>query len=247
MPHRKKRKRKQGGGRPPALLTNQPTTHEDPREVSVSKPLDPPSPKSLPAPPLKISPALVGILKRDFRFWLPFTVSIAAVLFTGWNSLLTRQNMQVSQRAWVGVNSIKTAHPAEVGKPLTFVIEMLDTGPSPALDTEMTRAIVVDEKSLDQIDLEADFRANTSSEGPPVRSVLFPNHPVTFAVGTRGPVNEDFLNGLETGRYHLFVMLTANYKDIFGCRHHTDYCEAFDPHGPNGPALTVCSKHVFVS
>jgi hypothetical protein len=145
---------------------------------------------------------------------------------------LTRKQLRIDQRAWVGVHSIKGE--LEIGQTYVIVIELKNTGKTPAKNLkviETSRSLARDERirfTYDPDDTEPTAALLMPTGVQRIRKIVLEGREVTPAVA----------HSIATGEYKYVVYGTLTYSDVFGEKHWLRYYSWLAPDGggyPIGP------------
>ena len=134
---------------------------------------------------------------------------------------IAKKQLHSDQRAWVTVNKANITHNIVAGSQVGFVIEITNTGKTPALDVSTAVNIHMRPQITQEI-LDGIVITNQ----PHSRAVIGPGGSVTInqEVGICTPKQfEEFQSG-----FVLFVYGSVFYEDIFKQKHITTFCLCTD-------------------
>jgi hypothetical protein len=124
-------------------------------------------------------------------------------------------------RAWLTVKTVSLQQDFSVGKPLSVVLTVTNTGLTPARDVVIT-GDVVSRKSVDFVD----FDTNRLSAVPPSMMVIAPGTTVTVPIVSEGPPipSQQHIDAFLSGTYTIFARGFILYTDVHDKRRRTIYC-----------------------
>ncbi len=143
--------------------------------------------------------------------------------------------MQVDQRAWLKMTTAPNQPGGEnvtitvtSGMPISFPLELTNTGKTPALDISAKMFVaVVDASQSPPLD---HVQSNKYPHGLLSMGILFPNapipQPVTVSTKEGQPImaTDSEISSFKEGRAYLAAFGVVTYTDIFQVRHWTKFC-----------------------
>jgi len=154
-------------------------------------------------------------LTDDFKAWIQCPIH---------NDISTdgqAETADEANRAWLAVKTVTFQQDFSVGKPLSVVLTVTNTGLTPARDVVIT-GDVVSRKSVDFVD----FDTNRLSAVPPSMMVIAPGTTVTVPIASEGPAipSQQHIDAFLSGSYTVFARGFVLYTDIHGKKRRTIYC-----------------------
>ena len=136
---------------------------------------------------------------------------------------LMETEMQLAQRAWVGVQSIKLTGLDSVLHRAAVQLDLKNGGLTPALKTRMSFHLALCRNRMDEVDVREMTQARAPEKSfPPGASFGFWRYSDHALTGIE-------LNELRTGVTHLYFVGVLEYEDIFGNKHVTEWAFEYDP------------------
>lgn len=148
--------------------------------------------------------------------------------------------LRLSQRAWLQVDNVISdptspagGNPSIIGKPVTVIVYLTNSGPTPArrVTVKGTSEVVPEgtkpeygkrERILIQ---DGDVAAQSQSATFPIEIDL-----THFRSGEKvGPLTQKMVDDIKTRRVRLVVYGTAAYEDVFNLPHTMNFCFDFRP------------------
>jgi len=150
-----------------------------------------------------------------------------------------RRNMQIDQRAWLGVTEVAVAPQLREGVMFNPTAYAANSGKTPALNVTQ----IAGWKKVpagEQIDCA--YEVSTSK--PINEGVIQPNAKRELSPAFSGALSKEVADELTSGRFRFYMFGKITYDDIFRSRHETTFCmrldtagnAAFSPFGPYNDA-----------
>jgi hypothetical protein len=139
----------------------------------------------------------------------------------------TVNSFQLDQRAWLGANKIGLVDSIDLGSTIKGLIELTNTGKTPAKKVRTLGAIEVLAKGVVPIPkYQVDHTDQTSySVIQPGMSMTITTPAIKGASGEEfGTTNQTDLDDLKSGRFIIYIFGEITYEDVFGRPHITKFC-----------------------
>ena len=149
------------------------------------------------------------------------------------NVPMTRQAMQLEQRAWIFVTETRVSD-FQVGKPLNIVLAVKNTGRTLARNVQI--AVQIDPLPKGHVPEPKLDRAETRGTVPPNGTLL-----IDISRGRNHPegLTEEGLQAIQRGELVVWVYGTIHYDDVFETRQATMFCYMLQPDGKTFHAADI--------
>jgi hypothetical protein len=134
---------------------------------------------------------------------------------------ITREANEVSQRAWLTVKSSTLAKPLAIGEAPTVIVQIVNSGRSPALKVLVSGAVFS----------RAKLRPEDMAEGAPPgrrpfsRMVIGPDTSTTVPMDSDEPITRQVqIDAIHAGLWRLYTKGFISYRDIFGKARKSRFC-----------------------
>lgn len=157
--------------------------------------------------------------------WVAAGIGIAARLYHRAENSETKDStadvlLNESDRAWLTVKGATLMPDFAVGKRLSVVIKITNTGQTPAQEVIVT-GDVVSRESINQVEFTTDSLAGPA----PSRMVIAPGTTGTVVISHREPIpSQAHIDAFLQGPYTVFARGFILYRDVRGKGHRTLYC-----------------------
>jgi hypothetical protein len=132
---------------------------------------------------------------------------------------IMKETVRHNERAWVTVKTGKLTNVVSPGgPPLSVVIEIQNTGHSPALDVTMDGSLLIKSKLPEGDILEAPHSPYET------KTVVGPTVTMTMDIKYKRQILQTDVDRLFTGKAYVFALGIIQYKDIFMEPHTTSFC-----------------------
>ena len=149
------------------------------------------------------------------------------------NVHMTRQSMQLEQRAWIFVTETRVSD-FQVGKPLHIALAVKNTGRTLARNVQI--AVQIDPLPKGHAPEPKLDRAETRGTIPPNGTLL-----IDISRGRNHPegLTEEGLEAIQRGELVVWVYGTIHYDDVFETRQATMFCYMLQPDGKTFHAADI--------
>jgi hypothetical protein len=148
---------------------------------------------------------------------------------------ITRRMLEIGERPWVGMESIKMTSAFVANEPLTTAIVIRNTGSSPGINVVGKSRVAWGPGELPEDPPYGE------GDSPGSVGTLFPGNTVSHTLETTRGLSAQEIEAIKGGRMFFYVFGFIEYDDIFGKRHKTRYCGHYRP--TKGQLFSICSRY----
>lgn len=148
--------------------------------------------------------------------------------------------MRQDQRAWISLKTLRLRDPLSVGSVPTVVIEVTNTGRTPAIDARVYGSVFSRSAPLPPEPPPDCLRAGECKQSS---AVLGPGAALFFPVDASAAIEKQSqIDAIETGTWRLYAVGGIVYSDIFGRLHRTEICMSADGAELRAGSFAACGE-----
>lgn len=135
---------------------------------------------------------------------------------------------RTDQRAWLGIRIVDLA-PMEAGKPLRVESRLANSGKTPALKLVYPGMLHLSEKPMTGKEILAKYDEVYQTSTAPTLGSLLPGDSFSIPITGSTLLNTETINGINAGIFHLYLIGSIRYIDIFEQPHFSNYLMHYLP------------------
>lgn len=148
---------------------------------------------------------------------------------------ITRRMMEIGERPWIGMESIKMTSAFVANELLTSTIVIRNTGSSPGINVVGKSGVAW---GPGEFPGDPPYREDDSLGSV---GTLFPGNTFSHTNETTRGLSAQEIEAIKGDRMFFYVFGFVEYDDVFGKRHRTRYCGRYRP--TKDPPFDICSRY----